>query len=136
MLFIDLDGFKLINDSLGHHVGDELLKVVAKRLKRCARRSDTVARYGGDEFAYIMEAVRSKDDAIGVARKIIQMMAPPYCVDGFDVTVTPSIGIAMLDASHPGISPQALIRYADSAMYNAKGSGNCFSLITAVASQA
>ncbi|HEC11778.1 MAG TPA: GGDEF domain-containing protein [Acidiferrobacteraceae bacterium] len=134
LLFIDLDGFKLINDSLGHHVGDELLKAVAKRLKRCARRSDTVARYGGDEFAYIMEAVRSKDDAMGVARKILQMMAPPYCVDGFDVSVTPSIGIAMFDASHPAITPQALIRHADAAMYNAKDSGNCFEFFAAVAS--
>lgn len=134
LLFIDLDGFKLINDSLGHHVGDEVLKAVARRLKRCARRSDTVARYGGDEFAYIMEGVRSKDDAIGVARKILQMMAPPYCVEGFDVSVTPSIGIAMFDASHPAITPQALVRHADSAMYNAKGSGNCFRFFTAVAS--
>jgi len=134
LLFIDLDGFKLINDNLGHHVGDELLKAVAKRLKRCARRSDTVARYGGDEFAYIMEAVRSKDDAIGVARKIIQVMKPPYCVDGFDVSVTPSIGIAMFDVGHSAITPQVLIRHADSAMYNAKGSGNCFRFFAAVAS--
>ena len=121
ILFLDLDRFKLINDTLGHKAGDLLLKGVAKRLQQAVREQDTVGRLGGDEFTIILPELHSAASAGNVAAKIIDSLAAPVPVEGHDLFVTTSIGIAI----HPsnGESPDALIKNADIAMYQAKGQG-------------
>ncbi|HEX7029854.1 MAG TPA: EAL domain-containing protein, partial [Gammaproteobacteria bacterium] len=121
VLFIDLDGFKAINDTVGHHFGDRFLGEVAARLQNIVREEDTVARLGGDEFAIVLEGMNSMTDISKVARKLIRDLAAPFLVDGRDMYVTGSIGIAR----HPtdGTDVQSLLRKADSAMYRAKQVG-------------
>jgi diguanylate cyclase (GGDEF)-like protein/PAS domain S-box-containing protein len=122
-MFIDLDRFKTINDSLGHQVGDELLKEVARRLDSCVRTSDTVARLGGDEFAVILENLRG-DDAEGaqhVAEKMIAAMAAPILVGSQSLTTSCSIGIGLYPAD--GRDSETLMKSADVAMYYAKEKG-------------
>jgi diguanylate cyclase (GGDEF)-like protein/PAS domain S-box-containing protein len=120
ILFLDLDRFKLINDSLGHQVGDELLAAAAPRLKDAVRASDTVARFGGDEFGILVEDIGDERAAIAMAERIAAVFTKPFLLAGTEHFVTTSIGIAL---AHGGERPEELIRDADSAMYRAKQSG-------------
>jgi diguanylate cyclase (GGDEF)-like protein len=122
-MFIDLDRFKTINDSLGHHVGDELLKGVASRLTDCVRATDTVARLGGDEFAVIVENLRDDDQegAQQVAEKMIAAMAAPMVIENQPLSTSCSIGISLFPAD--GRDSATLMKNADVAMYYAKEKG-------------
>jgi diguanylate cyclase (GGDEF)-like protein/PAS domain S-box-containing protein len=120
-MFIDLDRFKTINDSLGHHVGDELLKQVAARLSSCVRATDTVARLGGDEFAVILEDVRSDDGAHHVAANMIASLASAIFVGSLQLNTSCSIGIGLFPAD--GRDSATLMKNADAAMYSAKEKG-------------
>jgi diguanylate cyclase (GGDEF)-like protein/PAS domain S-box-containing protein len=122
LLLIDLDRFKVINDSLGHHAGDEVLVAVAKRLLTSSRASDTVARLGGDEFVVLLEESITVDDAITVAKRILTILHEPLLFQGYEVTTGASIGIAFSSGSSP-TSTDDLLRDADAAMYYAKGRG-------------
>jgi diguanylate cyclase (GGDEF)-like protein/PAS domain S-box-containing protein len=121
VMFLDLDRFKTINDSLGHTVGDELLIEVSRRLKVCVRDSDTVARLGGDEFVVVLPGLKTPEDAEVVAKKIQLSLTAPYGLAGQEVLSSPSIGIAMYPAD--AREADALIRCADEAMYTAKQAG-------------
>ena len=122
VLFLDLDRFKVVNDSLGHHVGDELLRLVADRLRASVRQGDTVARFGGDEFAVLLEELESLDDATRVAERLGAEVAAPINLGGYEVFTSASIGIALCAT---GLDrPEYLLRNADMAMYRAKGAGN------------
>ncbi|MGB3683651.1 MAG: PAS domain S-box protein [Rubrobacteraceae bacterium] len=121
VLFLDLDNFKVINDSLGHAVGDRLLAKVAHRLKTCLRPEDTVARLGGDEFIILLEIPRGLDDATLVAERIAQALQAPFVLDGHEVSTTASIGIALGASSQD--TPGDLLRNADFAMYRVKEQG-------------
>jgi diguanylate cyclase (GGDEF)-like protein/PAS domain S-box-containing protein len=124
LLFMDLDRFKVVNDSLGHPVGDQLLTAVAERLRACAREADTVARFGGDEFAVLLET-GSEAAALRTAAGIQLALAAPVGLDGYEVVTSATIGIAIATAQTDG--PEALLRGADAAMYRAKarGPGGC-----------
>lgn len=121
VLFIDLDGFKAVNDSLGHDAGDQLLSDVAKRLSKCGRETDTVARMGGDEFTVVICEAKQPSDVALVAQAIIDAIAAPFQIDQQPVHISASIGIAFYpqDAS----TPAALLHAADHAMYKAKNAG-------------
>jgi diguanylate cyclase (GGDEF)-like protein/PAS domain S-box-containing protein len=121
VLFLDIDHFKLINDSLGHSAGDDLLTAVAPRLKDTLRPGDTVARFGGDEFGVLIEDIADERDAIVVAENISAAFARPFVLNGVEHFVTASTGIAL--ARDGSERPQALIRDADAAMYRAKDRG-------------
>jgi diguanylate cyclase (GGDEF)-like protein len=121
VMFIDLDRFKTINDSLGHLTGDQLLKEVASRLCRAVRASDTVARLGGDEFVVLVPGIRSVDEAGRVAEKIIEALAAPFPLEGRMLHITPSIGICIYPDD--GADVETLMRHADGAMYHAKAAG-------------
>ena len=121
LLFIDLDHFKRVNDSLGHLVGDTMLRTVAARITATLRNTDVVARFGGDEFMVLMTGVGHTDDVEEVAQKLLLAIQAPVDVDGRPLTVTPSIGIALYPGD--GGSPDDLIRHADTAMYLAKARG-------------
>ncbi len=118
LLFLDLDRFKVINDSLGHSVGDKLLVEMAQRLVECTREEDTVARLGGDEFAILLEQVRGPEDAVRVASRVLERLADPVLLDDNDVSISGSIGIALSLTGDQ--SPEDLLRDADMAMYQAK----------------
>jgi diguanylate cyclase (GGDEF)-like protein len=128
VLFLDLDNFKLVNDSLGHQVGDELLVAVATRLDEVLRATDTVARpgaatvarFGGDEFLLLCEALESEQDAIHIAQRIAAALAQPFVIGEDELFVTASVGIAL---SGPDATSDSLIRDADAAMYRAKERG-------------
>ncbi len=120
-MFIDLDRFKTINDSLGHAVGDHLLQEVAKRLVNQLREGDTVCRIGGDEFVVVLPEITRGADAAQVAQKIIDTLSEPIVLEGRDITVTPSIGISVFPED--GSDAETLIRNADAAMYHAKDMG-------------
>jgi diguanylate cyclase (GGDEF)-like protein/PAS domain S-box-containing protein len=120
VLFLDLDDFKAVNDRLGHGAGDRLLVGVAERLRRATRGYDTVARLGGDEFAVLLEESASDDDALTVVRRVTRALAHPFALDGREVAVTASVGLAH---AAPGDDAEALLRNADVAMYQAKGGG-------------
>ena len=121
LMFLDLDHFKHINDSLGHAVGDQLLQSVAKRLQECVRHSDTVCRQGGDEFVVLLAEVEAVQDAALTAEKLIEAMAAPHLIGGHRLHVTLSIGISLYPDD--GKDVEALVRNADTAMYHAKKSG-------------
>jgi diguanylate cyclase (GGDEF)-like protein/PAS domain S-box-containing protein len=121
LLFIDLDRFKLVNDTLGHGAGDRLLKEATGRLQACVRAADTVGRFGGDEFGAILSDLAEPGDASIVAQKIIDSLARPFELDGHATYVTASIGIALFPADSE--EPATLIRNADVAMYRAKERG-------------
>lgn len=121
VLFIDLDGFKDINDSLGHHVGDLLLCEVAKRLMTSVRQADLVARLGGDEFLLVLQDIADLDDVARVATTLLETIRSTMTLEGHAVTVTPSIGISLFPED--GNSADDLIRHADLAMYRAKADG-------------
>ena len=132
VLFVDLDRFKNINDSLGHSVGDQVLIAVSKRLRASVRASDTVARYAGDEFTMILRHIIQRDDVLRIAEKIVRVMEVPLTLaDGAELHITASIGVSFYpdDAT----SAERLLKHADVAMYNAKGMGrNNFQTYVAV----
>lgn len=121
VLFLDLDNFKVINDSLGHAVGDQLLIAVAERLERCLRSGDSAARFGGDEFTMLAEGIDCVEDAVAIAARAIQQLRSPFTLGTREVFITPSIGIAMSTAKQE--TPEDLLRNADAAMYDAKHAG-------------
>jgi diguanylate cyclase (GGDEF)-like protein/PAS domain S-box-containing protein len=121
VLFMDLDNFKVINDSLGHQVGDVLLTAVSERLQGCLRPQDTLARFGGDEFTVLLEEVANPNEAVRVAERILETFRSPFVLDGREVVVTVSIGIALGTASTK--NSEELLRDADTAMYRAKAQG-------------
>ena len=121
VLFIDLDNFKLVNDSFGHDVGDELLTVVANRLNFAVRTGDTVARFGGDEFAVLLEDLTSRDEAIEIAERIIRDLRTPILLGGREAFACASVGIAY--ACDNDEDAHTLIKHADTAMYRAKSQG-------------
>jgi diguanylate cyclase (GGDEF)-like protein/PAS domain S-box-containing protein len=122
VLLLDLDGFKLINDSLGHQVGDEVLVTVAKRILKSSRTSDTVARLGGDEFVVLLEEDASESTAASVARRILGILREPFLCQGREVSLGGSIGIALTSGTDPAPTDE-LLRNADAAMYCAKANG-------------
>src|SRR5258706_181909 len=129
LLVIDLDRFKNVNDSLGHQVGDGLLRTVAERLVACVRGTDTVARMGGDEFVVVLAELRQAEDAGQVAQKILAALPQPVNIDGHELRVTTSIGICV--HPHDGEDAETLMRNADAAMYHAKQTGrNNFQFFT------
>ncbi|HEX5684028.1 MAG TPA: GGDEF domain-containing protein [Ideonella sp.] len=125
VMFIDLDGFKSINDSYGHAAGDQVLKTIAGRLKRMTREDDTVSRHGGDEFLYLLMELRQESDASGIAEKIIARVAEPFELEAqavpVEVSVKCSIGISIFPRN--GSTDTLLIASADRAMYQAKRAG-------------
>ncbi|HWI15737.1 MAG TPA: EAL domain-containing protein [Burkholderiales bacterium] len=125
LLFVDLDRFKLINDSLGHLVGDQALKIVAERLQRCVRASDTVGRHGGDEFLVVLPEIAHVEDAARVAEKIVAEVTGPYFVGEHELATGASVGIAIFPDNATDMVE--LLRNADAAMYAAKQAGrNCY----------
>ncbi|MDD5303585.1 MAG: diguanylate cyclase [Elusimicrobia bacterium] len=121
VLYLDLDGFKAINDTLGHAAGDELLRLVARRLELTVREEDTVARLGGDEFGIALWNVGGVDDASSVAAKVIAAVSRPYTLEGRPVTITVSAGVALCPAH--GDDADTLLKSADAALYEAKHAG-------------
>jgi diguanylate cyclase (GGDEF)-like protein len=117
-MFIDLDGFKGVNDSLGHDVGDLLLREVAARLASCIRASDTIGRVGGDEFVIVLEEACLPADAVQVCQRIEAALAAPFDLDGHRLQTAASVGIAIFPAD--GTDAVTLLRNADAAMYRAK----------------
>ncbi|MDX1584996.1 MAG: EAL domain-containing protein, partial [Thermoanaerobaculia bacterium] len=121
VLFLYLDRFKVINDSLGHNAGDALLQGVAKRVRDAVRDSDTVARLGGDEFSVLAPALRQQEDAIAIARKVLDVIRAPFNLEGRELFVTTSIGVSIFPED--GEQADELIKNADTAMYQAKERG-------------
>ncbi|MEH0167157.1 putative bifunctional diguanylate cyclase/phosphodiesterase [Roseateles microcysteis] len=121
LLFIDLDNFKRVNDSLGHLEGDQVLTTVSRRITGCLRASDLVGRFGGDEFVVLLEDIHHRDDVLVVLRALLDVVEVPVNADGRELSVTPSIGVAMFPEH--GETAQELIQHADTAMYQAKSRG-------------
>ncbi|MGE0383775.1 MAG: diguanylate cyclase [Gammaproteobacteria bacterium] len=121
LLFLDLDGFKQVNDTLGHAAGDELLRMLADRIREVLRRADTAARLGGDEFVVVLADLQSNDDAALLAGRLLEALATPFEIDGRSVPVSASIGIGVYPDD--GTDRKALLEAADAAMYRAKAEG-------------
>lgn len=121
VIFIDLDDFKNINDSMGHDAGDILLKEAAKRLSNCVRKSDTVARLGGDEFTFILSSLKNVNDAVLIAEKIIDSFSTPFNIQSMNLFITASVGITLYPLDDT--SADGLLKNADTAMYHAKDVG-------------
>jgi len=121
VVYLDLDGFKQVNNTFGHAAGDELLKMVAARLLATVREEDTVARLGGDEFIMGLWHLSSADDAASVASKVIDVVSQPYDIEGHAVSITASAGIGIYPLH--GEDADTLMRSADGALYEAKGAG-------------
>ena len=117
--FLDIDDFKQVNDTYGHIIGDQLLIEISKRLKRCLRKTDSIARVGGDEFIFILLEINSEDAAINVIKKIFQCFKIPFQIDDLSITVTYSIGVSL----YPKDGKKSLIEKSDSAMYYVKKNG-------------
>ena len=126
VLFVDLDGFKLVNDSYGHHTGDQLLRAVAGRLRDAVRPEDTVARFAGDEFVVLCEGLPAERSAVGLAERVLRALTPPVRLGFGELTVTASVGVAVRDAADPGtaeMDADRLLQAADTAMFEAKTRG-------------
>ncbi|GAB4389013.1 MAG: hypothetical protein Kow0025_11770 [Thermodesulfovibrionales bacterium] len=121
VLFFDIDRFKVINDSLGHLIGDRLLVEIGRRLEGCLRSADTVARLGGDEFAFLLIDLRERDDVYVIVERIRQVLGRPFLIEGNEIFVTTSIGITF--SSDEYSKPEQILRDADTAMYHAKANG-------------
>jgi diguanylate cyclase (GGDEF)-like protein len=121
MLFLDLDRFKIINDTLGHAVGDKLLQSVADRLRKCLREGDTVARLGGDEFMLLLSGIHHVEDAAKIAEKILSAIRPPFQIDSHELYINTSIGISLYP--YDGEDAETLVKNADIALYRAKERG-------------
>src|SRR5918995_625047 len=122
MLFIDLDRFKTVNDSLGHEAGDRLLVAIAERIKNLLRHEDVLARFGGDEFAVLLENLEAPSDAVRMAQRIAEALRDPFAVSDHRVSVSASVGIT-LGSAHANDGPEGMLRGADEAMYRAKEQG-------------
>lgn len=121
VMYLDLDGFKAVNDTYGHHTGDELLKLVADRLLRATRKEDTVARLGGDEFVAVLSDIAHVDDVIRPASKVLRFLSSPFEIGELTVKVSASIGIAFYPGD--GQDVEELMSHADKALYDAKRAG-------------
>jgi diguanylate cyclase (GGDEF)-like protein len=121
VLFLDLDGFKEINDRFGHGIGDDFLVAIARRLESCLRGGDTVARFGGDEFTLLLEDIKDITDATNVAKRIQDSLRLPVNLNGYQLSTTASIGITWNFSNYE--EPATLLRDADIAMYRAKRQG-------------
>ena len=121
VVFLDLDRFKDVNDSLGHSFGDELLKAIAIRLKSALRQEDSIARMGGDEFTILIANLKAPNDAAKIAQKILEVVAQPLRIEGTEIFITTSVGIALFP--NDGDTAEALLKNADHAMYRAKEAG-------------
>lgn len=127
VMMLDLDHFKRVNDSLGHHIGDELLKVVSARLVECVRESDTVARMGGDEFVVLLPSMANASGVTRVAQAIVRSISQTISIGAHELSVTPSVGVAMYPQD--GTNANALLKNADTAMYQAKAAGRaCYEI--------
>ncbi|MGG6296517.1 PAS domain S-box protein [Leptolyngbya sp. AN02str] len=134
VLFLDLDHFKTINDTLGHAVGDQLLRQATQRMNQCLREEDTIARWGGDEFTLLLPSLKVPEDAAKVAQRIAAALKPVFNLEGHDLRVSCSIGIAIYPYS--GKDAQTLLKNADAALYRAKDQGrNNYQFYTAVLNQ-
>ncbi len=120
VLFIDLDGFKQVNDTFGHEVGDKLLIEVSRRMQSCIRETDTLARIGGDEFTVLLDPVENLEEALTAAKRIIRVLQPVFALEGHEVFVNASIGAVIEET---GITSNEIVRRADIAMYQAKHAG-------------
>ena len=118
VLFLDLDRFKVINDGLGHVLGDKLLVAIAGRLGNCIRPNDTLARFGGDEFTILLSSIKTSEDAIDIAERLQSELATPFKLDGHEVFTSASVGITLSDAQYR--KPEDFLRDSDTAMYRAK----------------
>ena len=129
VLFVDLDGFKPVNDRLGHATGDQLLRAVAERLRGCVRPADTVARLGGDEFAVLVEDITGEAEAVAVAERLLESLTVPFLLRNQEVTISASVGVAL---NAPMATVEVMLRDADVAMYRAKESGRaCYEVFDA-----
>jgi diguanylate cyclase (GGDEF)-like protein/PAS domain S-box-containing protein len=121
VLFLDIDRFKVINDSLGHPIGDELLRRIAERVGGCIRQEDTIARLGGDEFTVLLPGIAKEEDAATIANKILEAVRLPFFIEHRELFITTSIGVTLFPED--GADPESLVRNADTAMYRAKEQG-------------
>ncbi|HYS52640.1 MAG TPA: EAL domain-containing protein [Thermoanaerobaculia bacterium] len=129
VLFLDLDNFKVVNDSLGHTLGDSLLREIATRLKNSVREGDVVARVGGDEFTIVLQELEKKEDAASMAQRVLRIIAEPIDIDGQRLYITASVGITVYPDD--GEDAETLLKNADNAMYRAKAVGrNCYEMST------
>jgi diguanylate cyclase (GGDEF)-like protein len=124
VMLLDLDNFKQINDTFGHIRGDDMLRAVAARLQGCMRKSDTVARMGGDEFTLVIEQIGTPEDGAAIAKKVLDALSEPIQLDGVQLHTTASLGISIYPVD--GSNPEILLQHADIAMYQAKQTRNCY----------